>query len=354
MEGFDPHWRGANMAVPVAMLVYAAAAAALCWTVGHPADFRIDLYIAPFYVSFVVYGMMIGGALLVRRSLGRDNKHLLWFERTFPLDEFTHRLISALPFLLMWPIFMSGFTSIKNLLDDTLPFTWDSELMALGRDLHFGKHLWEWLPIESRPVTLTLEFLYAFWGVLLVAVPFSVSLRRPDCPKRTQFLVSHVLVLVLLGNVVAGFFMSAGPFSIEFSGHLHHPYARLFDYLIRTDPDGSFSAVTYQRYLWEARQHRDTWFGTGISAFPSIHVAVAMLYVLFGWQFGRLARVASILFLVAIMVGSVHLGWHYALDGYAGMAGAGAIYFSVGWAQRRLGNAASGASLRTQPLPARA
>jgi len=303
-------------------------------------------------VSYAVYGAIIAGALLVRRRLRRGDKHLLWFTGTWPLEKFVERLIAALPFLLMWPIFMSGFTSIKNLLNDTLPFTWDHDLMTLGVLLHFGKPLWQWLSIDSPPVTLVLEFLYAFWGVLLVAVPFSVCLRRPDCPKRTRFLVSHLLVLVLLGNVVAGMFMSAGPFWLQFSGHHHYAYAPLFDYLIRTDPNGSFSAVTYQRYLWQAHLHRSTWFGTGISAFPSIHVAIAALYVLFAWQFGRLARVASILFLIAIMIGSVELGWHYALDGYAGMAGTAAIYFGVGWAQRRLSNAAPESALTRQTLAA--
>ncbi len=53
------------------------------------------------------------------------------------------------------------------------------------------------------------------------------------------------------------------------------------------------------------------------------------------------------------MIGSVHLGWHYALDGYAGIVGAAAIYFSVGWAQRRFGTIAAAApSVRRQPLVA--
>ncbi len=35
------------------------------------------------------------------------------------------------------------------------------------------------------------------------------------------------------------------------------------------------------------------------------------------------------------MVGSVHLGWHYALDGYVGAAGAYAVWRAVGALQSR-------------------
>jgi hypothetical protein len=347
---FDLRWRGANLAIPAGMLVYAAGAGFLCRTLGHAADFRLDLYLAPFYASYALYAAIIGATLLARSALRRRDHALLCFSRTWPLDEFVERLLGALPFLLIWPIFMSGFTSIKTLLNDTLPFAWDDELLALGLKLHLGTPLW--LALDSRPVTLVLEFLYAFWGVLLVAVPFSVCLRNPTCPKRTRFLVSHLLILVLMGNVAAGMFMSAGPFWLDVTARHHDMYAPLFDYLARADANGSFSAVAFQRYLWEAHQHRETWLGTGISAFPSIHVAIATLYVLFGWQFGRLARWGSILFLIAIMIGSVNLGWHYPFDGYAGIAGAVAIYAAVGWAQRRLVRAPVPPTLTVQPLAA--
>jgi hypothetical protein len=340
------HLRGANLGIPLAMMAYAAIVQLLCTVLGRPGDAQLGLYLVPFYLSYAIYAITIGSPLALRRLQKRSHRRLLWFTATWRLEEFAGRLMAALPFLLIWPIFMSGFTSIKNLLNDTLPFAWDLELIRLGLWIHFGKHLWQWLAIDSPAVTLTLEFIYAFWGVLLVAVPFAVTLRAPSCPKRTRFLASYLLVLVLLGNVVAAMFMSAGPFWLHFSGpHHYHGYSSLFDYLVRTDPDSSFSAVTYQHYLLEAHLHRIAWFGTGISAFPSIHVSIATLYVLFGWQFGRLARVASILFLLAIMVGSVHLGWHYALDSYGGMIGTAAIYYAVGWVQRRIARPAAAPAL---------
>ncbi len=42
------------------------------------------------------------------------------------------------------------------------------------------------------------------------------------------------------------------------------------------------------------------------------------------------------IFALCILVGSVHLGWHYAVDGYIGAAIAAAIWFGVGAVQRLL------------------
>jgi hypothetical protein len=35
-------------------------------------------------------------------------------------------------------------------------------------------------------------------------------------------------------------------------------------------------------------------------------------------------------FLVLMLLGSIHLGWHYAIDGYAGIAGAVAMWWACG------------------------
>jgi membrane-associated phospholipid phosphatase len=93
--------------------------------------------------------------------------------------------------------------------------------------------------------------------------------------------------------------------------------------------------VKFQHYLIVTHNEALSSLGTGISAFPSIHVAIATLYALVGWRISRFARVVSLAFLATILVGSIHLGWHYSLDGYASIIGTCAIYRAVGWALRR-------------------
>jgi hypothetical protein len=229
---------------------------------------------------------------------------------------------------------MSGFTAVKTLLNDVLPFSWDTTFMAIGKELHFGLHPWQWLDIENPAITRALESIYAFWGVLLVAVPFAVVMQRAGGQARPRFLISLILIFILLGNIAAGAFMSAGPFWFHFTGAKQDDYAGLFAYLMQADPNGDFSAVNFQRYLWQAYLQGATHIGTGISAFPSIHVAVATLYALHAWPLGRMPRIAATTFLVLIMVGAVHLGWHYAVDCYAGLLGAVLIYGAVGAIQR--------------------
>jgi hypothetical protein len=58
----------------------------------------------------------------------------------------------------------------------------------------------------------------------------------------------------------------------------------------------------------------------GISAMPSVHVAAAVLFALVGWQVGRAMGIGFTIYALVILTGSVHLGWHYAVDGYLSAA----------------------------------
>jgi hypothetical protein len=60
--------------------------------------------------------------------------------------------------------------------------------------------------------------------------------------------------------------------------------------------------------------------GGGISAMPSVHNALAALFALAAFQLSRTAGWLVAIYAAAIWIGSIHLGWHYALDGVLGVA----------------------------------
>jgi membrane-associated phospholipid phosphatase len=75
--------------------------------------------------------------------------------------------------------------------------------------------------------------------------------------------------------------------------------------------------VSYQDYLWMLHSLGQTGFGSGISAFPSVHVGLAVFNALFAWEYSRRLGILAFAYAGLIEVTSVYLGWHYAIDGYA-------------------------------------
>jgi hypothetical protein len=97
-----------------------------------------------------------------------------------------------------------------------------------------------------------------------------------------------------------------------------NPFAPLMSYLAIVDQQHQLYAIPTQHILWEVYTNSIPYIGGGISAMPSMHVAM---------PFAAYA--------IIIMIGSVHLGWHYALDGYLAILGVWCIWHIVGWIVRR-------------------
>ena len=70
---------------------------------------------------------------------------------------------------------------------------------------------------------------------------------------------------------------------------------------------------------------------SGISAMPSMHVAICVLFGLWVTRFRKLAlTVLAWSYAVAIYIGSIHLGWHYATDGVVSAICVLAIWWTTG------------------------
>jgi len=90
-------------------------------------------------------------------------------------------------------------------------------------------------------------------------------------------------------------------------------------------------ALGVQEDLWSTYEAATTGLGSGISAMPSMHVAVAVLMALAMHRVNRWVGVAFWAFALIIQIGSVHLAWHYAIDGYVAAVMVVAIWKGTGW-----------------------
>jgi len=75
-----------------------------------------------------------------------------------------------------------------------------------------------------------------------------------------------------------------------------------------------------QQYLWQDYLNSGGQVGGGISAMPSLHVAVSVWIALALGSYSKLVKPLAWAFAAIIFVGSIQLGWHYALDSVAGVA----------------------------------
>ena len=218
--------------------------------------------------------------------------------------------------ILIFCLYAGGFSVLKGAIAVVSPFAWDAALADLDRALHFGRLPHEWLPGLTRPLPLAvLNVGYNVWFFLLVGgwLGATVAVRRPGL--RHQYLMAFMLTWFVGGFLVACGFSSAGPCYYARIG-LGEIYTPLMQALHRAEADYGIWAVGTQNLLWDGFTGERPG-SAGISAFPSMHVASATLFVLAARHFGRAAFALAAAYWVMILLGSVLLGWHYAVDGYA-------------------------------------
>ena len=213
------------------------------------------------------------------------------------------------------------------------PFAWDARFAELDRVLHLGRHPWEWLqPVLGHPVVTTgLDFVYYTW-LPMVGLVCAWQAWSPRREVRLRFFLVFVVVWVGLGDVVATFFSSAGPPFWDELGLGANPYDGLFAYHGRVKELYPFGTAIVQEGLWQRYTGQVPGSPyTGISAMPSIHVAMPLLYALAGRDTNRWLGAAFGVYALLILLGSVHLGWHYAVDGYVSIASVLLLWWVTGF-----------------------
>ena len=224
------------------------------------------------------------------------------------------------------------FTSTKNMLPDISPYVWDKPWADIDAWMAGGVDPWRHLEfLVSRPWAIHMvEVSYLTgWMLMVGLVPAIVAFAPRFAPIRLRFFLTYILCWIVIGNVLAVAGMSAGP---AFYGDVTGDTARfqpLLDYLA-ANSGSEYSAYDLQKALWQAYETGQVSLGTGVSAFPSMHVAMAALWVIVACYAGPVFVAAAMTFLIFVVVSSVALGWHYAIDGYASIVLTPLIWLAVG------------------------
>ena len=87
-------------------------------------------------------------------------------------------------------------------------------------------------------------------------------------------------------------------------------------------------ALPVQDELWQGYVDNSV-IVRGISAMPSMHNGSALLFALAGYQVSRFAGHLLSAHAILIFIGSILLGWHYAVHSYVAWALTLVIWFAV-------------------------
>jgi membrane-associated phospholipid phosphatase len=215
-------------------------------------------------------------------------------------------------------LLQAGFSIAKVLIPKFVPFYADPYLAAVDTWLHGGTDPWEaaYAVAGGLPVATAVTFFYFLvWSGVAVMFPMIVALTDPDRDRVRRYGILFFAVWLVVGLLLATAFASVGPIYYDAIYGGDH-FAGLRAAMLAHGLQDSSLGVT-QTFLLDAYKSGNFAFGAGISAFPSVHVAMATL--VFFYMLERLPWAAPLaaFFLLIVVWLSVLTGYHYAVDGYA-------------------------------------
>lgn len=255
---------------------------------------------------------------------------------------FLERFLAGVPILLMQISLLPFFSAIKSAIPTFHPYNWDRTFIEIDRMLFLGHDPWEVMQpfLGYAPITALLALVYTAWLALNYVGCAWLLFARIGNDLRRRFFLCFTLSWSVIGGFIATMLASYGPAFIgPLMGNSH--YVVLRSYLRTANQQFPVVTLNVQNYLLSHFRDNDSGLGSGISAMPSMHVAICFLFYLTARHISpRLAR-AFLIFFVVIWIGSVHLAYHYAIDGLLSVICVSALWWLSGrfleWWDRKIG-----------------
>ena len=158
---------------------------------------------------------------------------------------------------------------------------------------------------------------------------------QADRELRARFFIAYFACWTLLGIAMATVFASVGPC---FLGPLlgDQRFDEQMAYLRSANESYPVFVLRVQEGLAAGFRSGSSGLGSGITAMPSMHVSLAFLFFLAMRTVSWVAGIGFGFFALIILIGSVHLAYHYAVDGYVSIIATWLIWTASGPLARRV------------------
>ena len=241
------------------------------------------------------------------------------------------RLDARAPWLIL-SILASGFTLplfelFKQRILPARGFPLDPMIAGAERFILGGHDAWQVTHALFGNVNATVFFdrLYAFWLPMMFMFPMVAVMAAHDLRLRARLIGCWLSSWVFIAGIGAWAFGSAGPCYYTSLVGPDAGFSAFHAQLARLGAEAHargivIAAIDFQSMLLSEIGVDHLLPAGGISAMPSMHVAMATLFALSAFMIARpLGWIFSVYALI-IWIGSIHLGWHYASDGIVGAA----------------------------------